>query len=272
MAIVTLTTDWGVSDFYVGALKGHILSLCPQAHIVDISHDLSHLEALTAGAYKLRNAYPFFPAGSVHVVGVRSEDAPGEPFIAVESRGHLFICKNNGFLSLALDDFVSATAIASPAAPAASFSILHAVPPAVQKLLQGAPIGSLGQAVAPKAYVQEQPLVRRRREGAAEPGAMPPVDAIIGHILHIDSHGNIITNIARELFYESAQGRTCTIFVNSHRYRISQVSNTYADVKDGEPVAFFNAQNLLEIAFHHGNASHLYRLDGRGGITIEFNG
>jgi S-adenosylmethionine hydrolase len=96
------------------------------------------------------------------------------------------------------------------------------------------------------------------------------VDAIVGHILYIDSHGNAITNITRELFYSSAKGRPYSIFINSDRYRISEVSSAYADVKSGMPVAFFNSQELLEIAVSYGNASHLYRLDGAGRITIEF--
>lgn len=271
MRIVTLTTDWGTSDFYVAALKGHILSLCPQARIVDISHDVRHLENVAWGAYKLRNAYPLFPAGSVHVVGVDSEALPDEPFIAAERGGQLFICKNNGFLSLALDDFVSATAIASPAECAAGFSILHAVPPAVRQLLHGAPVDSLGEAIAPKAYAQQQPVVRfGQRDAAAGQGAKPCVSAIVGHVLYIDGHGNIITNITRELFYGSAQGRPYTIFINSDRYRIAQVSNTYADVKSGMPVAFFNSQGLLEVAVSCGSAGHLYRIDGAGRITIEF--
>jgi S-adenosylmethionine hydrolase len=267
MPIVTLTTDWGTSDFYVAAFKGHILSLCPQACIVDISHDTSHLENITQGAYKLRNAYPFFPESSIHVVGVSSEAYPNEPFIAAESNGHFFICKNNGFLSLALDDFGSATAIAQPEKLLAGFSILHVVPPAIQKLLQGVPVSSLGEAIAPKTFTLPQPIIRHRR---AEQGAKPCVETIIGHIVHVDSNGNVITNITRTLFYGNAQNRPYTIFVSSNRYSIAQVSNTYADVKDGTLVAFFNSQGLLEIATSNGNSSHLYKYGNDSTVTIVF--
>ncbi|MDR3367402.1 MAG: SAM-dependent chlorinase/fluorinase [Prevotellaceae bacterium] len=271
MPIATLTTDWGTSDYYVAALKGRILSACPEICIVDISHEPSYLESIAQGAYQLRHAYPFFPKGSIHVVGVCSEAYPEEPFIAAEANGQLFICKNNGFLSLVLDDFVSATAIAPPAERAASFGMLHAVPPAVQQLLHGAPVGSLGEAITPKAFTQPQPIVRfDPTEIAAGQGVKPRVDAIVGHILHIDSHGNVITNITRELFYGSAHDRPYTILINSTRYSLSQVGSTYDSVSGGMPVAFFNAQDLLEIAVNQGNASHLYRLDSAGSITIKF--
>ncbi|MDR0712483.1 MAG: SAM-dependent chlorinase/fluorinase [Prevotellaceae bacterium] len=271
MAIVTLTTDWGTSDFYLVALKGHILRLCPQACIVDISHETSHLENAAQGAYKLRNAYPFFPEGSIHVVGVDSEAYPDQPFIAAERKGQFFICKNNGFLSLVLDDFVSAIAIARPEECTAGFSIMSVAPPVVSKLLQGVPADNLGEAVTPQPCAHKQPIVRfSPTESAAAQGAKPFVATIVGHVLHIDSSGNIITNITRELFYGSAQSRPYTIFINSNRYKISQLHSVYADVSSGTPVAFFNSQGLLEIAVSYGNASHLYGLDNDGSITIKF--
>jgi S-adenosylmethionine hydrolase len=271
MSIVTLTTDWGTSDFYLVALKGHILRLCPQVRIVDISHETSHLGNVAQGAYKLRSAYPFFPEGSIHVVGVDSEAYPDQPFIAAERNGHFFICKNNGFLSLVLDDFGSATAITPPEECAASFSVISVVPPVISKLLQGVPVGSLGETITPQPSTHKQPIVRFSPvENAAVLGVKPHVATIVGHVLHIDSNGNIITNITRELFYSSAQGRPYTIFINSNRYKISQINNTYADVSSGTPVAFFNSQGLLEIAVSYGNASHLYGLDNDGSITIKF--
>jgi S-adenosylmethionine hydrolase len=271
MPIATLTTDWGTSDYYVAALKGRILRLCPEVCIVDISHEASHLETMAQGAYQLRNAYPSFPEGSIHVVGVGSEAHPSEPFIAAERGGQRFICKNNGFLSLVLDNLTAATAIASPAAPAAGFSMLDVVPPAVQQLAQGAPVDSLGAPVAPQAFTQQQPIVRfGAPRGGAGQDAKPRVETIVGHILHVDSHGNAITNITRELFYGSAQDRPYSIFISSSRYSLSQVSSTYADVSGGMPVAFFNSQGLLEVAVSYGNASHLYGLSNTGSITIKF--
>ncbi|MDR1416147.1 MAG: SAM-dependent chlorinase/fluorinase [Prevotellaceae bacterium] len=273
MPIVTLTTDWGTSDFYVAALKGQMLSMCPEAHIVDISHDASYLGNLAQAAYNLRNAYACFPEGSVHVVGLDSEADPSVPFVAAESNRQLFICKNNGFLSLALDGLDSATAIAQPAEQVAEFSaMLHAVPPAVKKLLQGAPASSLGEAVALHAITPQQPIVKfeARRDSAVEQGAKSRVSTITGHILYIDRHGNAITNITRELFGSSAQGRRHSIFIASNRYEFSQVGNTYADVRSGMPVIFFNSQELLEVAIRYGNASHLYGLSAGSSIFIKF--
>ncbi|MDR1343325.1 MAG: SAM-dependent chlorinase/fluorinase [Prevotellaceae bacterium] len=271
MPIVTLTTDWGTSDFYVAALKGCILSMCPHVQVVDISHEVSHLDNAVQGAYKLRSAYPYFPEGSVHVVGVDSEAYPGEPFIATESGRQLFICKNNGFLSLMLDSLNSVTAIEQPAEKIAGFNMLRVVPPAIKKLLQGAPVGSLGEAVAPRTFTPPQPVVRfRSKEEAVGQGAKPCVSKIVGHVLYIDKYGNAITNITRELFYDSAQGRPYDIIISSERYKLSQVSSTYADAGSGMPVAFFNSQELLEIAVSYGNASHLYRLSNASSIIIIF--
>jgi S-adenosylmethionine hydrolase len=249
--------------------------MCPDAHIVDISHNLSHLDNAVQAAYSLRSACPYFPEGSVHVVGIDSEAYPDEPFIAVESNRQLFICKNNGFLGLVLDANAlgSAVAIAQPdeCREAAGFSIMHVVPPAVKKLLQGAPVASLGEAIAPFARKQQEPVVRYRpREGAGEQDAKPCVESIVGHVLHIDSNGNVITNITREIFYSSVQDRPYAIFIHSNRYRIFQVSSSYTDASNGTLVAFFNSQGLLEVAVSYGNASHLYSLSSDCSITIKF--
>ena len=99
MSIITLTTDFGTKDHFVGAIKGTIYSELPDARIVDISHHISPFN-ITETAYILKNAYKNFPEGSIHIVGVDSELNDENKHIALLLDNHYFICPNNGIISL----------------------------------------------------------------------------------------------------------------------------------------------------------------------------
>ena len=99
MPIVTLTTDFGEKDHYVGAVKGAIYSELDSVRIVDISHSISPFH-ITEAAYIIQNAYHSFPKGTIHIIGIDSELNPENRHIAVALDGHYFICANNGIISL----------------------------------------------------------------------------------------------------------------------------------------------------------------------------
>ena len=99
MHIITLTTDFGIKDHFVSAVKGAIYTQLPEARVVDISHEISPFH-ITEAAYIIQNAYKSFPKGSIHIIGIDSELHPENKHIAVELDDHYFICANNGLISL----------------------------------------------------------------------------------------------------------------------------------------------------------------------------
>ena len=99
MPIITLTSDWGLKDHYVAAVKGTILSNMPEAIVVDISHDIPPFE-IEQAAFVLRNAYPNFPKGSIHILGINTEESDKFGHTVIEHEGHFFIGTDNGIFSL----------------------------------------------------------------------------------------------------------------------------------------------------------------------------
>ena len=99
MSIITLTTDFGMKDYFVAAIKGAIYTDLPDAKIVDITHNISPFN-ITETAYIIKNAYTHFPKGSIHIIGVDSESNQENKHIAIQLDGHYFIGTDNGIISL----------------------------------------------------------------------------------------------------------------------------------------------------------------------------
>jgi S-adenosylmethionine hydrolase len=266
MSIVTFTTDWGSSDYYLAALKGSICAACKQVQLVDVSHRIDYGNDVAAAAYQLRCAWPHFPEGTVHVVGVGSEANASEALALAESGKQYFICANSGLLSLALDTHECAVAIGLHA-PHSTFRMLHIVPPVVAQLVQGAAPSSLGEPLQLRTFTRQQPAVTY---APATPNQKPQAASITGHVLYVDERGNVITDIAQQLFADCCMERPYTILLHSLRYKIDHISSCYADVMDGDMVAFFNSSQLLELATHSGSMSRLYNLHRQDSITIKF--
>ena len=105
MAIITLTTDFGEKDHFVGAVKGAIYSELPDVRIVDISHSINPF-SITEAAYIIQNAFNSFPKGSIHIIGIDSELNPENKHIALKLDGHFFVCADNGIMSLIAAEIV----------------------------------------------------------------------------------------------------------------------------------------------------------------------
>ncbi len=103
MPIITLLTDWGLTDHYVASVKGAILSRLPNAVIVDISHNI-RLFDIKHASFVMRNSWRSFPAGTIHIIGVDSIESDKHPHVIVKSEGHYFIGADTGLLSIILDE------------------------------------------------------------------------------------------------------------------------------------------------------------------------
>jgi S-adenosylmethionine hydrolase len=102
MPIITLTSDWGQRDYFLGAVKGKILSLLPSASIIDISHGISPFN-LKQASFIIRNSYPHYPQGTVHILSILTEKTEKVPHLAVKYEGQFFIGADNGIFSLIFD-------------------------------------------------------------------------------------------------------------------------------------------------------------------------
>jgi S-adenosylmethionine hydrolase len=252
MAIITLTTDLGLKDYYVSAIKGAILSRLPAASIIDISHQVPTYNMQDA-AYILKNAYPAFPKGSVHIIGIRAEAGKNSSHVIVNSDGHYFIGADNGIFSLLLDSPLDAV-ITLPK-EISTFPTRDIFVKAACHIAGGGNPMELGTAGAA--------LLERMPFRAASMG-----DMIRGTVIYIDSYGNVMTNIADNLFKQVGKGRP--FIIEFARYEIDKLSNYYSDVPEGEILALFNASGQLEIAMNNDKAGSMLNLKLNDTITVRF--
>jgi S-adenosyl-L-methionine hydrolase (adenosine-forming) len=264
MAIITLTTDMGLKDHYVAAVKGAIWTQYPEARIVDVSHLIKPFDSGQA-AFVLRQAYPEFPRGTIHIIGVNPEADGQTPHLVVRHDGHFFIGADNGIFSLLFEGM-----------PHEAFEITmkldddHVAFPTRSvfvkvacHLARGGTMDVIGRKVA---RVKE--LI----------GFQPAVDptSIRGKVLYVDSYGNLVTNVRKHLFDEVGKGRTFRIGFGHRDDDITRLHGTYGDVPNGERLAFFNATGLLEIAVNKGvegsggGAARLFGVYQDDTVRIEF--
>lgn len=248
MQIITLTTDMGVRDHYVAAIKGAILKHCPAATVVDISHTVRPFDIAEA-AYYVTSCFQEFPEGTVHVIGVDSE--PMVNFSGSEGsfpsilfyKGHYFVSNDNGFFGAFLQDeqadaFYRIDDVLSRM-DLFKFPTKNMLIPAACRILNGetvdsfaSPFGSFKKAFALTAVLE--------------------TNLIKGSVIHIDNYGNLITNVHQSLFERFGNDTPYTIFYRNRDYFIDEVSATYNSVPNGEKVAIFNNNGLLEIAINRG--------------------
>lgn len=273
LAVITLTSDMGNRDYYVAAVKGAIYSLLPQAIIVDISHHVSPFEIAQA-SFILKNAYPAFPGGSIHIIGVNPEKITRlSPFdmreevkhIVVLHKGHYFIGADNGIFSLLFDD--TPEKIFEITVPNSSqediFPVKNVFVPVACHLAKGGKPEEIGL-----------PLERVNQKSVYAP--VVEANVIKGMVIYVDVYGNVITNISKQLFYDTAKGRSFVIYFRKGDYEINQISNAYSDVPGSEMLAIFSSSGLLEIAINQGvessggGATQLLGLKLNDSVRVEF--
>lgn len=272
MRIITLTTDMGTKDHYVASLKATILSRIPDAQIIDISHAVRPFD-ISEAAYHVSSCYKDFPEGTIHIIGVDSEPvvnfggADGSfPSVLVDN-GQYFICTDNGFFGAFLaerkpDSFWRVDNILSVDNPF-RFPAKNLLIPIAERISKGEELGSFAQ-----------PAEQYKRAFAQTAISEPHL--IKGHIIHIDSYGNVITNISEELFKRMGENIPFTIYFKNKNYFIDALAESYNEVAQGEKVAIFNDNGLLEIAINRGanrstgGAQELFGLRINDMVRVEF--
>lgn len=257
MQIITLTSDWNADDYYVAAMKGRILSQCPDVRISDITHQVKAWN-IPQAAFILRNAFPYFPEGSIHIVSVDSEPGREGLLLAARHQAHFFLCADNGLLGL-LGGGDPEKVVSLPMEDGnGSFVSMSVFAQAACRLAAGDSLDDIGENLSE--FNKQVPLRPILQD-----------NVITGSVLYIDSYGNAHTNISREVFERTTGGRTFRIYVQTKHYQIDRISSAYRDVRLGDLLAIFNTAGLLEIAMRNGNAAGLLNLSTKSTVRIEFN-
>jgi S-adenosyl-L-methionine hydrolase (adenosine-forming) len=255
--VIALVTDFGTADHYVGVMKGVMLGICPDASIVDITHEVPAHDVL-AGALELAAACPYFPPGTIFVVVV-------DPGVGTTRRGiaacigeHRFVAPDNGVLTPVLQAArVTAVELAEPRYArrrvSRTFEGRDRFAPAAAWLATGVPLTALGP---PIADLQRLELPRPSIEGGQ----------LLGSVVRIDRFGNLVTNIDRQTFEQFKGGDRVSIEIGSDDP--PPLVHTYTDVPPGHVCALFGSTDHLEVACH-GRSARTYLGLGRGaGVRV----
>ncbi|NQX86789.1 MAG: SAM-dependent chlorinase/fluorinase [Flavobacteriaceae bacterium] len=276
MAIITLTTDFGEKDHFVGAIKGAVYSELLDAKIVDISHSVSPF-SIPEAAYIIQNAYSSFPKGTIHLIGIDSEINEENKHIAVKLDGHYFVCANNGIMSMICSEIVPEKIVEINIHDkiATSFPVLDVFVKVACHIARGGTLEVIGKLIHTiKPIKNLNPFVNEDK------------NQIIGMVIYINNYGNVVTNIKRKFFESVQKGREFEIFARNYRFK--EIHHKYSDIVDfsipedkrhaeGKGLVVFNSSNYLEIAVYKsnpttvGSASTLMGLKMMDTVTINFN-
>lgn len=249
MPLLTLTSDIGQQDFLVGAVKGQLLQGNDGLTIVDITHQLSPFNYAQA-AYVCRNAIKNFPDGTFHLVLVNLFDEKPDHLLLAEHNGHIIGCADNGLLTMILEEV-----------PQKLVALI------LDKTQQKNTIYCTTVFANAFAALQSGKTIEELGDATISMRVKNPLRCLLGNnwmegqIIFIDNFENVIVNITREEFEEQRKGRSFKIVFKRDEV-IDRMSETYADVNEGEKLALFNSAGYLEIAINKGNAAGLFGLQG----------
>ena len=274
MSIITLTTDYGLKDHFVGALKGKILSEYSDASIVDISHYIDPFNTAEA-SYIISASYDSFPKGTVHIIGVDLEANKENKHIAMQWNDHFFIASDNGILSMLSQKIlpqkiVEITIHDKLHSEATDLDVFVIVACHIAK---GGVLNVIGKEINSLKQVTDLQVI------LSEDGSL-----LKGNVIYIDHLGNVVTNISKKQFLESAKGRNYEIEYRNQTiktilpYYSAIASSDKYPVKyyEGQKLAIFNEAGFLEIAIFRsnpltvGSASTLLGLNYRDVVSIRF--
>ncbi|MEN9929388.1 MAG: hypothetical protein RLZZ231_1309 [Bacteroidota bacterium] len=274
MSIITLTTDYGLKDHFVGALKGKILSEFREATIVDISHSIDPFN-ISETSYIIGSAYASFPKNTVHLIGVDIERNKETQHIAMQWNDHYFICADNGILSILIEKINPQKIVSinfherlTPDASDTDVFVKTAC-----HLAKGGSLSVVGSEIQIiKSVTELQPTI------AAD------LKSIKGHVIYIDHLGNAVTNISQKMILDISKSRK--FHVKFKNKEIKNIYSSYAEVGHSEiyqknnyiglKMAVFNEAGFVEIAIYKsnpnsvGSANSLLGLNYRDQISIEF--
>ena len=246
--VLTLTTDFGTRDHYVGTMKGVIATVAPEVTVVDITNDVPHFD-IAAGAFAIAQAYRYFPEGTVHVVVVDPGVGSSRRALAARVGGHYFVAPDNGVLSFVLDDFAEFEArIIDPrhglAVLSRTFHGRDLFAPTGARLAAGLPFREIGPELSAL-----QSLVVARSDGKT------------GRVLHVDVFGNIVTSFRSEELPRPA-GLSVSDLPICHR------ADSYDEMIPEQLTLIEGSSGLIEISVKRGSAAERLGVSGGEMVTL----
>lgn len=273
MSIITLTSDFGYKDHYVGALKGKIVSQFLEATIVDISHEIDYFNVFEA-SYVIEASYKSFPKNTVHIICVNAERTNGIEHLVMQWEDQYFITADNGILNiLTQKKKAQKIAVINIHDRLTDTSNMNVFATVASHLAKGGSINVIGKEIESLKEIHTTSIM-----------ISESMDEIKGNIIYIDNFGNCVTNISKKVYDEIAKNRNFEIkFKNKN---ITRINSKYSDFKttptktlkdfEGEYLALFNEAGYLEIAIYNGNpetvgsAESLLGLKFRDNVSIKF--
>jgi hypothetical protein len=257
-SLLTLLSDFGLNDVYVGVLKGVIAQVNPSLKVIDLTHQIAPQDVMAA-QFNLINSYPFFPAGTVHVAVVDPGVGGKRRAIAIQLSDGFLVGPDNGIFTglLANRAIVQVIELTNSqywrnASPSSTFHGRDIFAPVGAHIASGIAIEKLGEAIDPATLVQ-----------LPVPACTPTATGCVGSVQYIDRFGNVITTIPGRL----VEDRTWAIVVNK---RTIPGCRTYGDVQPGQPLALIGSHGWVEIAISNGDARYQLRLNWGNEVRLVF--
>ncbi len=258
--IITLTTDFGLDDPFVGIMKGVILKIAPEASLVDITHNIEP-QNIAQAALVLESAYPWFPTGTVHMLVVDPGVGGSRRPLAVHSRGYYFVAPDNGILSSVLDaeaqcyELTEKEFFLEPVSN--TFHGRDVFAPSAGWIAQEKKLFDLGEKINdPQTLDVPQPVVEGR--------------TIRGQIIYIDRFGNLTTNIGAETLHKHLVPNQKPVIQIGEK-KIIGLSSSYSEAREDQPSALVNSWNRLEIFVREANAAETLGVRVGDAVSVDSN-
>ena len=256
--LITLLTDFGTKDSYVGAIKGAILNINPKAYIIDITHQIPPQSIFTA-AFSMFNYYNYFPKDTVHMAVIDPGVGSHRKAVIVRTEKYYLVGPNNGIFTFVYsrEKVISAVEITNKdlllPEISSTFHGRDVFAPAAAHLSMGVPMSKFGKPLTELSTVDlPKPVIGQTQ--------------ITGRVIHVDRFGNAITNIGEPLFRDFT--RSSSFIVELKRIRLQSIRSTYQEAREGETIALFGSAKLLEISINGGDASEQHRIVSGDTVSV----
>ncbi len=255
--VITLTTDFGLQDYYVSAMKAVILNIAPEVRIVDISHDIPSQDIM-AGSWTLKNSAMLFPEGTIHTVVVDPGVGTDRDPIALQIEDQYFVGPDNGIFSLLTEELdYRAVKLTNEKywrdEPSMTFHGRDIFATVAAHLSEGVALEDLGEPIDNLVtYRWTVPIADK--------------DGLEGMVIHIDKFGNLITNISASQIEDVIGDKNVKIYVGNTI--LDEIVPTFGAVAEGEPAAYIGSSDMLEIGINKGNAEEMLSVQKGAQISL----
>ncbi len=256
MSVITITSDFGLQDYYLASIKGALLCETLQYPLVDITHNIESHDIVQA-AFIFKNAWKHFPPESIHLISVKNFFGKKKRFLVFKKNEHYFVGPDNGLFSLVFEEWPDEPVFVLEPEEESSFPLKAVFAKAVKHIIDKKELAGLGPEGGEVVQrITFQPVITKGE--------------IRGSVIHIDRYENVIVNISQVLFEQMAEGREFSIFFKRHD-PITRICRHYHEAPVGEPLCLFNSSGYLEIAINMGKAGSLLGLKVEDSIHIYFH-